>query len=234
MRKYAFADSFPRHALRGPRPSILDPYLDRLHARLGEGCENALQLWRELRDLGFLGTSRQVRRWLSERRTRPAKTTIRRRQAPPAAANPTTSFPAPLPSPKQLSWLLLREPEDLAPKDAAVVARVLQDAEATKVVDIGRRLCGIVRSCSVSKQPGRSAVPAFDAWLTEAKACGVRVVESFAASLDQDVAAVRAALTLPWSSGQTEGQINRLKLLKRNMHGRAKLDLLRRCFLLAA
>jgi transposase len=234
VRKYAFADSFPRHALRGPRPSILDPYLDRLHARLGEGCENALQLWRELRDLGFLGTSRQVRRWLSERRTRPAKTTIRRRRAPPATANPTTSFPVPLPSPKQLSWLLLREPEDLAPKDAAVVARVLQDAEATKVADIGRRLCGIVRSCSVSGQPSKSAVPAFDAWLAEAKACGVRVVESFAATLDQDVAAVRAALTLPWSSGQTEGQINRLKLLKRNMYGRAKLDLLRRRFLLAA
>ena len=62
----------------------------------------------------------------------------------------------------------------------------------------------------------------------------MRVVESFAATLDQDVAAVRAALTLPWSSGQTEGQINRLKLLKRNMYGRAKLDLLRRRVLLAA
>ena len=64
--------------------------------------------------------------------------------------------------------------------------------------------------------------------------CGVRVVGSFAASLDQDVAAVRAAPTLPWSSGQAEGQINRLKLLKRSMYGRAKLDLLRRRFLLAA
>lgn len=102
------------------------------------------------------------------------------------------------------------------------------------MADIGRRLCGIVRSCGASGQPSKSAVPAFDAWLAEAKACRVRVVESFAATLDQDVAAVRAALTLPWSSGQTEGQINRLKLLKRNMYGRAKLDLLRRRFLLAA
>ena len=63
--------------------------------------------------------------------------------------------------------------------------------------------------------------------------CGVRVVESFAANLDQDGCAVRAALRLPWSSGQAEGQINRLKLLKRSMYGRAKLDLLRRRFLLA-
>ena len=45
---------------------------------------------------------------------------------------------------------------------------------------------------------------------------------------------MRAALSLPWSSGQAEGQISRLKLLKRSMYGRAKLDLLRRRFLLAA
>jgi transposase len=57
---------------------------------------------------------------------------------------------------------------------------------------------------------------------------------TFAAGLHQDGAAVRAALTLPWSSGQAEGQINRLKLLKRQMYGRANLDLLRRRTLLAA
>ena len=77
VRKYAFSASFPRHGLRGPGPSILDPYLDHLHARLAEGCENAMQLWREARDLGFCGTEKQIRRWLSERRTRPAKTTTR-------------------------------------------------------------------------------------------------------------------------------------------------------------
>jgi transposase len=75
---------------------------------------------------------------------------------------------------------------------------------------------------------------AFEAWLAEGRDCGVRVVESFATSLDQDGAAVRAALTLPWSSGQAEGQINRLKLLKRAMYGRASLDLLRRRLILAA
>ena len=74
-----------------------------------------------------------------------------------------------------------------------------------------------------------TAIAAFDAWLTAARHCGVRVVASF----DQDGAAVRAGLRLHWSSGQAEGQVNRLKLLKRAMYGRAKLDLLRRRFLLA-
>jgi transposase len=62
----------------------------------------------------------------------------------------------------------------------------------------------------------------------------VAAVETFAAGLEQDGTAVRAALTTPWSSGQAEGQINRLKLLKRQMYGRAGVDLLRRRTLLAA
>lgn len=70
--------------------------------------------------------------------------------------------------------------------------------------------------------------------LSDARTRGVWVVESFAVSLDQDGAAVRAGLQLSWRSGQAEEQVNRLKLFKRSMYGRAKLDLLRRRFLLAA
>jgi Transposase len=65
-------------------------------------------------------------------------------------------------------------------------------------------------------------------------ACGIRAVETFAKALAQDGNAVRAALTMPWSNAQAEGQITKLKLLKRSMYGRAKLDLLRQRLLLAA
>jgi len=234
VRKYAFAERFPRHGLRGPEPSILDPYLDQLQARLGSGCENAMQLWRELRALGFTGTPKQIRRWLSERRTRPARTTVARCRTLPAASSTATAALTPLSSPKQLSWHLLREPDDLDDAVAAEVARVLQDEEAAKVVDLGRRFCRIVCSRCGTERADDAGVAAFDAWLNEARTCGVRVVKSFATNLDQDGPAVRAGLRLPWSSGQAEGQVNRLKLLKRSMYGRAKLDLLRRRFLLAA
>lgn len=234
VRKYAFAEHFPRHGLRGPGPSILDPYLDHLQARLNDGCENAMQLWRELRDLGFSGTPKQIGRWLEERRTRPAKTTIRRWQTPHATAPSASPSRTPLPSPKLLSWFLLQEPDTLSVEAAATVTRVLQDDEATKIVDLGRRFCSLIRACCNTRQAKADTAAAFDHWLDEAKRCGTRVVESFAASLDQDRAAVRAALELPWSSGQAEGQINRLKLLKRSMYGRAKLDLLRRRFLSTA
>lgn len=57
VRKYTFAESFPRNGMREPKPSMLDPYLRHLHIRLDEGCEDAAQLWCELQDLGFSGTS---------------------------------------------------------------------------------------------------------------------------------------------------------------------------------
>jgi transposase len=60
-------------------------------------------------------------------------------------------------------------------------------------------------------------------WIERARAS---LVASFARGVANDEAAVRAAITLPWSNGQTEGQITRLKLVKRQMYGRGKLDLL--------
>jgi len=68
----------------------------------------------------------------------------------------------------------------------------------------------------------------------EAGKCGVPTMETFAAGLAKDVDAIRAALTTPWSNGQTEGQVNRLKTIKRQMYGPASFDLLRRRVLLAA
>lgn len=67
----------------------------------------------------------------------------------------------------------------------------------------------------------------FDRWLTRLSKCSAPEMRSFASSLRRDLAAVRAAFTLPWSNGQTEGHVNRLKFLKRQMYGRASVELLR-------
>jgi transposase len=75
-------------------------------------------------------------------------------------------------------------------------------------------------------QPTRQ-LDQLDQWMAHATASGVRELVAFATKLRQDAEAVLAALTLPYSQGQTEGQVNRLKLLKRSMYGRAKFDLLR-------
>ena len=140
-----------------------------------------------------------------------------------------------MPSPSQLAWLLVQPPSALSGPDAALVARVEQDPTAARVAGLARRLTALVRGCGVNpKVDPEAARMALNAWLADARTSGIRALETFAAGLEQDGAAIRAALTTPWSSGQAEGQITRLKLIKRQMYGRASFDLLRRRVLLAA
>ncbi len=68
----------------------------------------------------------------------------------------------------------------------------------------------------------------FDEWLRRVDKQGVSELQSFANGLRKDYEAVKASLTLEWSNGQTEGQVHRLKLLKRQMYGRGRFDLLRK------
>jgi len=233
VRKYAAADTFPARLSYGPGPSLLDPHVDHLVRRIGEGCENAMALWRELRQRGYPGTSRQVHRFVAERRTKPTRSGRKPRQA--ATLERPTAGP-PLPTSRQLAWLLVQPISALDAVAAAVVAHVEQDPTTRAVTQLARRFTALVRASGVGKRTaeGRAAVADLDAWVTEAKACDASAIASFAAGLNGDASAVRAALTEPWSSGQAEGQINRLKLIKRQSYGRAGLDLLRRRMVLAA
>ncbi|WP_439329346.1 transposase [Corallococcus sicarius] len=127
----------------------------------------------------------------------------------------------------------MKRPCELTSAETATLARIEQDEEAARVVALTRRFCELVRSRGVSQgaRPTKSC-RSFEAWLGEARACGVRAVETFAEGLEQDGDAVRAALTSFWSNAQAEGQITKLKLLKRQMYGRASFDRLRRRVLL--
>nr|WP_244627679.1 transposase [Microvirga tunisiensis] len=139
--------------------------------------------------------------------------------------------------PKQLAWLLVLPATALDATEAAVLAWVRQDPEAATVADRAERCCTRVRQCCRERQIRNSeqvSTKAVTAWIAKARSSGIPAVETCAASPEQDGAAVRAALTRPWSSGQAEGQITRLKFLKRSMYGRASFDLLRRRVLLAA
>lgn len=237
VRTYAHASSFPERSARRPSRTTLDRHLVHLQARVAEGCEDAAVLWRELQAQGFTGTARQVRRWMSERRWRPARTAPSRWRGR-SSVNPSPSSSSsvtPLPAARQLAWLLVQSPTTLPAADAAAVERVEQDNDARIVAKLARRFTVLVRGCNACNQTDAgAAVAELDAWLVEAGRCGVPTMETFAAGLKKDGDAIRGALTTPWSNGQTEGQVNRLKLIKRQMYGHANFDLLRRRVLLAA
>ena len=99
-----------------------------------------------------------------------------------------------------------------------------QSSEVAEAIDLAQEFATLVRQ----RQPER-----LDPWLKRAMASTLEAVQRFATGLHEAYAAVKAGVTLPWSTSPVEGHINRLKMLKRQMFGRARLDLLSRRFLWA-
>jgi transposase len=124
---------------------------------------------------------------------------------------------------------MIRQPERLEQEEREILSCVEQNAQVKQVYTLAQQFIRIVNKREASN---------FDQWLKDSKASGILMLQSFATRfatrIEQDYAAVRAALETEWSNGQTEGQINRLKLLKCQMYGRANFDLLRQRVLYAA
>jgi transposase len=124
------------------------------------------------------------------------------------------------------AWLVLRQAEKRSADDQALLADLRRHApELDEAIALAEAFTGLIRDHA----PGR-----LDLWLQRARHTTARQLRSFAKRLLDDYDAVHAAVALAWSNGPTEGQINRLKTIKRQMYGRANLDLLGQRFLLAA
>jgi transposase len=221
VRLYYYAEEFPERNARRPLPSILDPFLPYLEQRLQEGCENASQLWREIQEKGYPGTRRQVSRWVQIHRTKPSpssrKDMLTTSSKPPVAETvPVNNDP--LPSTKQLAWLLVLTPDALSTEEKAILQRIQQDAEVETVYRLAQQFGNLIRQHQSDQ---------LDLWLEACAQSGVGNLQTFAEGIRRDYEAVSACLKTSYSNGQTEGQVNRLKCLKRQMYGRANLDLLR-------
>ncbi len=217
VRKYLRADACPTYARR-TKVGTLTTFDAHLRARWQEGCRNAASLWRELRARGFRGGYRSVQLYVGPWRSIGEA-------SEPTSARPSTPR-ATSPSPRQARWWLLRPEARLSLDQRRFVTALTSASEPVRVareltVEFGR----FVRA--------RDAA-ALDPWLVRASACDLAEFRDFAASLRHDGGAVRAAVSLAWSNGQTEGQVNRLKMLKRQMYGRASVGLLERRVLSAA
>jgi transposase len=217
VRRFAQSETFPERATRRTAKRT-DSVADFILRRWQQGCRNAAQLFEELKAKGFDGSYYMVRRRLARWRLR--------------ANDGQSSSEADAPlrmrfSPRQLARLLLKPGSELSDKERSFRDRLEQhDDEVRKAGELGRQFREIVR--------GRKA-EAWTDWIIRSQQATVPAeLQRFAKGLQEDEKAVTAALALPWSNGQVEGQVNRLKTLKRQMYGRANFDLLRLRFLLAA
>lgn len=194
----------PRHG------SAVECHADHLRRRWDEGCRNATQLWREIQALGYAGRPGTVRDWLRRQCLR---------EMPSAASMVRWKTP----SGRRAAWLVVADAEKLDGIERRFVDALLAGPAAlSEAIELARDFRRMVRE----RQPER-----LDGWLG---ATGSTALRGFADSLRRDLAAVRAALTEPWSTSPVEGQISRLKMIKRQMYGRAGFDLLRQRVLLAA
>ena len=203
--------------------SVLNPYKLYLLARWNAGCYTAMRLFRDLRQRGYAGGYGVVAAYA--RRLRQAQGLPpghrRARQPLPAVAEPSCQ---PL-TPRRATWLVLRRETKHTEAEAQQLAHLrAQQADIAETIDLAQDFTRLVRQ----RQPER-----LDPWLQRATTSVVEALQRFATGLYEDYEAVKAGVTLPWSSGPVEGHINRLKMLKRQMFGRARLDLLSCRFVLA-
>jgi len=236
VRRYVHADSFPERRRPPREPSILDPFEPYLGKRWQEGCRNASQLWREIKEQGYPGTPKRVLEWARQRREEPAPSTPGRYQDSMARRCQRRTLQKPVGkadrarSPKRLVWLLLGDSQDLGGAERGTLDEMLEASTDVAVIyPLIQRFEKMIKNTSSAGQAER-----LDNWLGAALTSGVKDFETFATGLKREQSGVEAALTLPYSNGQTEGQINRLKLIKRQMYGRGSFEMLRQRVLGAA
>jgi transposase len=207
--------------LRKHRRSRLDPYLPYISTRWEEGCRNVSQLWRELVERGYRGSYKSLNNYLHRQPSPPAVEPPRRKNTRPRTDPPLM----PAPSPRRALWMLLK-PERLKEAEQHVVTNICRlSPEVERATELTRRFMQMVRERQAEQ---------LNAWMADVENSQLPELKAFARGLEQDRAAIEAALREEWSNGQTEGQVHRLKLLKRQMYGRAKFDLLRAKVLFAA
>ncbi|MET8677281.1 transposase [Streptomyces sp. NPDC004647] len=189
------------------RASVLDEYKIYLDDRWNEGCTNAWKLWEEIVPLGYKGSYQRVRAYLRQKRTSP---------------RPVTARP---PSPRDVAGWVQPSPGSLSETEQLHLKSVRANCpELDALTRHVRSFAAMLAERQGERLPD---------WLDAVRQDDLPSLHTLAAGIDRDRDAVIAGLTLPWNSGVVEGHVNRIKMLKRQMFGRAGFALLRKRVLLA-
>jgi transposase len=205
VRRFARAERVEELLVKArSRSSLLDAFKPYLHERFTAGCTDAAALTAEITALGFRGSEQTVRRYLH-----PFRAT---RTAPPPVPVP--------PSVRQVTGWLTRRPDELSEDEGLELKQVLARSDA--LATTGRQVQAFAEMLT-----GRHG-ERLEEWVRDVEDTGAPALRSFVAGVRTDLAAVTAGLTLDYNSGPVEGTVNRIKMIKRQMFGRAKFDLLRK------
>ncbi len=226
-KKYVQADMLPRRILP-QTTSSLTPYAPTIQAVVAAGTQTGIDLWRELQTQGYRGSLSSVYRVLKHLQPEDQR---RVRRARGSGGSQHSAQTVPVTKPRQLSarqakWLLVRQEEKLKAEEVNYRERLCALCpDVATAYPLAQEFMRIIRERDGAR---------LDGWLADVQASGVRELKQFAKSLLRDEAAVRGALDTAWSTGQVEGQINRLKLVKRTMYGRGSFEVLRQRVMNAA
>ena len=211
--RFLLAGQFPERAKpRRPGPRV-NKFRDYLRQRWAAGCHNATKLWREIQSQGYVGGRSMVATLVSTFRTPGTK--YHRQNS-----RQSTSKPKRKPvSPRQAAMLIARNPEKLDADEQQLITRL---ERACPTIEFLRPLVRSFSKYSSGRKPQLCSPGS-----TEPMPWGLLAIKNFCNGLVRDRAAVMAAISLKWSDGQVEGQVHRLKLIKRQMYGRASFALLR-------
>jgi transposase len=210
VRSYLRREQCPDWNPGVPRATRLDGFRELVDAFIGEGGRTAAELYRRLRGRGCRSSYDAVRRFFRRRLGAAGIDRVRAsRIRPPRPRRPSA---------RQLSFEFVRRAEERSEAEAERMAGV------NAIPALGEPLRLAAEFLGMNRGPARTLL---SEWLARAEAGGSGIVRSFAESLRTDEAAVRAGLTTGWSNGPVEGQVNRLKTIKRSMYGRAGFRLLR-------
>lgn len=222
VRSYARATTPPTVRARGSRPSVLDPYKPYLLERWNGGCHRGTQLLREIQTQGYTGGRSMVLDFIAAIRRQQGVPVMKRTGLPPQAARDPGFRP---PAPRELTWLVLQRPERRDEVGQRHLMRIRQaDPTLDRAVTLAQTFTTMVR---------HRQADGLDSWLEATEASNFAALRSFAGGIRRDYAAVKAALSMRYSNGVVEGNVNRLKYLKRQMYGRGNFDLLRKRVLYA-
>jgi len=202
VQKYLAGDTAPERQHATWKTSALMPYQGYVLERWQSGCRNAKQLWREIAAQGYPGAYENVARLTGYLRKR-----VEAGHSLPRAPTGLT--------PTEATGIVLMRSEKRNAGEQQMLAQ-LADLHA----DLGATLALFASFAAlVRTHDARNAsAQQLDEWITEATTSGLPEMAAFATKLRQDREAVFAALTLPYSQGQTEGQVNKLKRVKRAMY----------------